>query len=702
MEHFDTTSNFISDHVNSSGYTAGDVIKTYGYSSLGGVGGSRWKATGNIIAASQDPLALNDIKLSDASGNEFELMVEESGIIDLNVLGGTSASYINIATSAGLTYSQGLTSDVSNDIVNQETVDTMINTAGVSVGEAHRTAEFSTGNGGGGTYDAVLTSSVTPNGRDIIQGVADTSISFDLRITDFVNPRQLGATGDGVTDDTGAWNAWVALSGSKYLPIGSYLVSGVVKEIETPTFVNTVNNNHGAGFQALESIVNGENNTAFGHSAMRVTDGALPLGSNNVAVGADALASNIEGYRSVAVGYQSCFSNIGDLVFGNSLVGVGYQTLFNNDEGKDNTAIGYLSMFFNEGGGGNTAVGYRSLYSNTGTTDGSPAYAAIDGSFNTCIGYEAMLDNTLGNSGTALGWRSMFSNTTGTRNTAAGQESLRDNTTGTDNVAFGYQAMMGCVNGNDNVAIGYEALHDSTGPDKNVAIGRESMAVATSAVENVGVGHQSLTALTGGDQCAAVGYRALSRLTTGSNCSALGYQALEFTIAGGSLLSFTNSTGIGNGSRVSGSDQVQLGDASTTTYAYGAVQDRSDERDKLDIQSLTDAHIAFFMDIEWKQFRMNYREKYTEIAEDGTLTQLNNDGSKAGVRFHIGAIAQQVEAAMKKHGVDFAGLQHHAVKGGEDVYTIGYQEFIGLQGEIIQRQQKSIDTILKRLDSAGI
>ena len=198
MEHFDTTSNFISNHVNSSGYAAGDVIKTYGYSSLGGVGGSRWKATGNIIAASQDPLALNDIKLSDASGNEFELMVEESGIIDLNVLGGTSASYINIATNAGLTYSQGLTSDVSNDIVNQETVDTMINTAGVSVGEAHRTKEFSTGNGGGGTYDVVLTSSVTPNGRDIIQGVADTSISFVKRPrNDSVSLPELGILNSG-------------------------------------------------------------------------------------------------------------------------------------------------------------------------------------------------------------------------------------------------------------------------------------------------------------------------------------------------------------------------------------------------------------------------------------------------------------------------------------------------------------------------
>jgi len=254
MEHFDTTSNFISDHVNSSGYAAGDVIKTYGYSSLGGVGGSRWKATGNIIAASQDPLALNDIKMSDASGNEFELMVEESGIIDLNVLGGTSASYINIATSAGLTYSQGLTSDVSNDIVNQETVDTMINTAGVSVGEAHRTAEFSTGNGGGGTYDAVLTSSVTPNGFDIIQGVADPSISFVLRRGDIFNVRQWGILNNGTGDQSTGIQRVVdyaqtlvqstfGIAAPKiYFPAGTYAIAAQITKKSAPWVGDGVDN----------------------------------------------------------------------------------------------------------------------------------------------------------------------------------------------------------------------------------------------------------------------------------------------------------------------------------------------------------------------------------------------------------------------------------------------------------------------------
>ena len=46
----------------------------------------------------------------------------------------------------------------------------------------------------------------------------------------------------------------------------------------------------------------------------------------------------------------------------------------------------------------------------------------------------------------------------------------------------------------------------------------------------------------------------------------------------------TNITCIGYNSQVTGSNQLQLGDSSTTTYVYGTVQNRSDKRDKADIQ----------------------------------------------------------------------------------------------------------------------
>lgn len=50
------------------------------------------------------------------------------------------------------------------------------------VGDVIQTAENTTGNSGGGTYDAVLTSGETPNGFNILISIADSLISFVLRL----------------------------------------------------------------------------------------------------------------------------------------------------------------------------------------------------------------------------------------------------------------------------------------------------------------------------------------------------------------------------------------------------------------------------------------------------------------------------------------------------------------------------------------
>ncbi|AUR93504.1 coil containing protein [Vibrio phage 1.187.O._10N.286.49.F1] len=56
--------------------------------------------------------------------------------------------------------------------------------------------------GGGATYDVVLTSSVTPNGIDAIQSLADPSLSFVLRKTNVVNLVKWGYLPDDSTDNS--------------------------------------------------------------------------------------------------------------------------------------------------------------------------------------------------------------------------------------------------------------------------------------------------------------------------------------------------------------------------------------------------------------------------------------------------------------------------------------------------------------------
>ena len=200
MRQFRTTSEFISSHLKSSGYSSGEIIEMLGYSNPGDEGAALWKATGNTITASQDVIATNDTKISDASGNEFELVA--TGIIDLNALGGTGGAYVTIATNAGLVWSQSFTSIPSNATLNYDTVSDMVNASGLSVGDVAQTAEHSTGNGGGGTYNYVTVGTTPnvdlPNGDSIIVSTVDATKCFVLRKDSIFNTRQLGAIDESI------------------------------------------------------------------------------------------------------------------------------------------------------------------------------------------------------------------------------------------------------------------------------------------------------------------------------------------------------------------------------------------------------------------------------------------------------------------------------------------------------------------------
>lgn len=95
--------------------------------------------------------------------------------------------------------------------VESSTVSSMVAASNIKVGDVVVTVNRATsGDGGGATYDVVLTSTVTPNTFDIIVSSADPSISFVLRIKNatatFV---EFGAVGNdaGVTDNALAMQA---------------------------------------------------------------------------------------------------------------------------------------------------------------------------------------------------------------------------------------------------------------------------------------------------------------------------------------------------------------------------------------------------------------------------------------------------------------------------------------------------------------
>jgi hypothetical protein len=171
---------------------------------------------------------------------------------------------------------------------------------------------------------------------------------------------------------------------------------------------------------------------------------------------------------------------------------------------------------------------------------------------------------------------------------------------------------------------------------------------------------------------------------------------------------------------VTGSNQIQLGNASTTTYVYGTVQNRSDARDKADIQD-TALGLDFINALRPVDFRWDLRDDYRSTppeppADDATkeeraahsqalqewreanaLDNLQHDGSKKRSRFHHGLIAQEVKAACDATGVDFGGYQDHSLKGGEDVLSIGYEELIAPLIKAVQQLSAEVEQLKQQL-----
>ena len=303
------------------------------------------------------------------------------------------------------------------------------------------------------------------------------------------------------------------------------------------------------------------------------------------------------------------------------------------------------------------------------------------------------------NTNTVVGAGSLQSNTTGSENSAYGSQALYLNTTGRKNSAIGYLALYLNSTGYQNTAIGSQALYLNQTGYQNTAVGCESLLNNSTATGNTACGFAALSQNTGNDNT-AVGGNALFGNTTGTLNTAIGKIALQSG-------NYSQSSGVGYNAQVTGSSQLQLGNSTATTYAYGAVQDRSDVRDKADIRDTT-LGLDFVNALRPVDFKWDMREDYRPEApqapdqdasqeakaayqtakakwmEDVKLANITHDGSKKRGRFHHGLIAQEVKAVLDSKGIDFGGYQDHSIKGGDDVLSIGYEELIAPMLKAIQ------------------
>mgnify|MGYP000314222430 CR=1 FL=1 len=496
------------------------------------------------------------------------------------------------------------------------------------------------------------------------------------------------------------------------------------------------------GHGAMRSLVNGRYNIAIGLESqyyVNSNDGAVTAGTRNVSVGDNSLRFNVTGFSNIAMGRNAgqSITNVNyntaigsNAMAGSAPLGLDNTTIENQTPitAADQTHIGKNAGFYSNASG-NTTVGSGAgenikkgqlvaLGHNAGnaleTNTSYDGYTLVSGSKSgTFVWAGSTITCTVTGHGFSNGWRikavlgsheisyftiggvttNTFVISTPYVNTESGAITISEwittaaKTALIDVIAIGRSAMALGINATLSTAVGANALELSEGAN-NVAVGNYTIKTNTAGSSNTGIGYSALRFGASGSSNTAVGEFALANIETDYN-TAIGKNAGRNKQDGTSMTSYTNTTCLGYGTAVSGDNQVQIGNSATTTYVYGTVQNRSDLRDKADVQPIV-LGLDFINSLNPVQYRWDMRDDYENRTPDG---------SKKRARFHTGFIAQEIGELIKETGQDFGGYQNHSLaEGGCDVQTLGYDEFIAPLVRAVQELSARVKELEAKLN----
>jgi len=347
-----------------------------------------------------------------------------------------------------------------------------------------------------------------------------------------------------------------------------------------------------------------------------------PVGTSTAAAGAFTTLS-----ASSTLGVTGVSTLTGGAVVQGLTVGKGAGAV------STTTAVGVSALAANSSGGNNVAIGYQAgLANSTGgqsTLIGSQAgLAGTDLDYVTAVGYQALSSVTSGDFNTALGAQALKANTSGANCTASGYRALYNNTTGSSVTAFGYQAGNATISSNSSTYIGANSGLFTTGTF-NSFLGQGSGEEITTGTRNTIIGRYT------GNQG---GLDARTR-----------NNEVILSDGDGNIMYRANGTSTSNrwvnndGTQFyPGTDNViSLGFSSnrwTTVYATTGTINTSDANQKQDIANLDDAEKRVAVAI--KSLIKKYRFK-DAVAKKGDAA-----------RIHVGAVAQEVQAAFVAEGLD--------------------------------------------------
>ena len=332
--------------------------------------------------------------------------------------------------------------------------------------------------------------------------------------------------------------------------------------------------------------------------------------------------------------------------------------------------------------------------------------------------------------------------TTGYQNLFIGSNSGKSATTALANVSIGIGAGEFNVSGQYNTYLGVNAGRYALGGNNaffGQAAGENSADVFNSTFIGKQAGYNSTTGSYGTFIGNLAGYNNTGQYNTflgqaagysnqgGSANTFLGQNTGYYTASGGGCtfvgsnagqanINNNNVTCLGTQSAATGDNQIQLGAGITTCYTNGAVQNRSDLRDKADVRD-TVLGLDFISKLRAVDYKWDMREDYKYEAplpldvnatdeeklahkiasenwlESVKLDNLTNDGTHKRTRYHHGLIAQEVQDVINETGIDFGGFQDHKVQGGQDVLSIGYGELIAPMIKAIQELKAEIELL---------
>jgi trimeric autotransporter adhesin len=520
---------------------------------------------------------------------------------------------------------------------------------------------------------------------------------WDNATTNWISFAGTNTTGWTTTGNTGTVDGTNFIGTTDNVPL-SFKVNNIqAGRIEGTTTYNTFLGQNSGG-----SNTTGFENAAFGINSMAVNT----TGFRNNAFGADALTSNTTGSSNTAFGVASLFYNTTgyrNAAFGDSTLGlnttgfrntaIGANSLVSNTTGNYNTAIGNLSLAYNLTASNNTASGYGALYLNTASDNTANGFQALNlnitGTFNTAVGSQSLLNNDSGSYNSSNGYQSLYTNDTGYYNTAMGAASLFNNIGGNYNNAFGVNALYSNTSGSSNAAFGDFAFQNNTTGSANVAVGSYALNFNSSANLNNAVGVEALYLNTTGTHNVAVGSRALYNNSTGDNNTSIGNEA--GFISGFSNLSNTVTVGYNS---VTNTPGLALLGNTATSFCGGYTNwfNFSDGRFKTNVKENVAGlefikalrPVTYTVDIH-KLDKFIYKDKAAEYEKnlESFIEEKNN-------KVETGFIAQEVEAAAKKLGYDFDGVN---IPKDPTIshYTLSYASFVVPLVKAVQEQQEIID-----------